>query len=188
MLSCLAPSTPQLGTDGLVHSVRTFMESGDLSELGDLRYITARRQPSGKTQVVAVWTEGRFLLRSIFPERGDVPGSDMVDVPRPPGSVRSVCATALRRSFGYRLYESDQPAREVLSFYELTLAQRGWASVDGVDEPANASDSLHMRAFTKDGRALGIGVDHDEQGTTQISLVDMGKIAHVGALAGTDAP
>lgn len=183
MLSCLAPNGPQQGATGLVESVRIFMESGDLSQLGDLRYVTARRQPSGKTQVIAAWSEGRFQLASIFPDTGDVPGSDMVDVPRPPGSVRAVCATAPRRSFAYRLYESAQPASEVLSFYERTLVSGGWSRVHTVDEPPDVSDPLTIRAFTKSGRALGIGVDRDEQGTTQISLVDMGRVAHADGLA-----
>lgn len=183
MLSCLAPNHQQPGAAGLVDGIRAFMESGDLSRLGDLRYVTVRKQPSGETQVIAAWTEGRFQLAAIFPDTGDVPGSDMVDVPRPPGSVRAVCATAPRRSFAYRLYESAQPADEVLAFYERTLARGGWSRVHTVDEPADAGDPLSIRAFTKSGRALGIGIDRDEQGTTQISLVDMGQVAHADALA-----
>lgn len=123
MLGCLAPRNGQPGVAGLVDSVRAFMESGDLSQLGDLRYVTARTASSGQTQVIAVWTEGPFQLASIFPEQGDAPGSDMSDVPRPPASVRAVCATAPQRSFAYRLYESAQSAPEVLSFYERTLVQ-----------------------------------------------------------------
>jgi hypothetical protein len=183
MLSCLSPNHPQQGVAGLVDGIRSFMESGDLSLLGDLRYVTARSEPSGTTQVIVAWTEGRFQLASIFPDTGDVPGSDMVDVPRPPASVRAVCATAPRRTFAYRLYESAQSASEVQSFYEHTLLQGGWSRVHTIDEPTGAHDPLSVRAFSKGGRALGIGIDHDAQGTTQVSLVDMGQVAHAGALA-----
>lgn len=52
-----------------------------------------------------------------------------------------------------------------------------------VDEPPDPRDDLSIRAFTKDGRALGLGVDLDERGTTQISLVDMGQVSHADVVA-----
>jgi hypothetical protein len=71
----------------------------------------------------------------------------------------------------------------VLSFYERTLVLGGWSRVHTIDDPTQARELLSMRAFTKNGRALGIGVDRDEHGVTQVSLVDMGQVAHAGALA-----
>lgn len=102
-LACLAAPDGRRGLSAVLQAVQEFTESGDLSRLGQMRYVTARKLGNGKTHVIAIWSEGKFLLDSLFPETGDAAGSDMDGVPRPPEAARELCATALDQPFGLRL-------------------------------------------------------------------------------------
>jgi hypothetical protein len=194
-LACLARRGRPGGLSALVDSVREFLDSGDLSRLGDLRYVTARKLASGRTQVLAVWSEGALRIGALFPEHGDAPGSDMPQVARPPESTRSLCALAPGRSFGLRLYDSRRSAREVLAFYDRTLPEAGWEPLPLMLDQHELRDGVFARAFTRAGQAIALGVETtpaDAQGElgpaggSAISLIDLGSVHHVSGHASAE--
>jgi len=169
-LACLARS-------GDARGVMAFLvASGDLSRLGDVRYVTARKLDSGKTHIIALWSEDELHIGSLFPEWGDAPGSDLPDVPRPPESTRPLCATAGNRAFGLRLYDSARPQVEVLEFYARELPSRGWDPLPTRLAAGKLSDGTSVRAFTRAGHVVALGVGATNAGKTAISLIDLGAV------------
>jgi hypothetical protein len=175
-LACLAQPRGTSGLMAFLERAGDFVASGDLSRLGDVRYVAARKLDSGKTHVIAVWSEGELRIGSLFPESGDAPGTDLPDVPRPPEATRQLCAMAAGRSFGLRLYDSPRPQQEVLAFYERELPSRGWEPLRTRLEAGRLRDGTSVRAFTRDGHVVALGIGGTNTGKTGISLIDLGAV------------
>lgn len=133
MIACFTRSGQQAtGADGLRGRVERLMsvaETGDLSKLGNLRYVFAERTEEGRTHVVTAWTDGPFNLHSLVPAGGDTPGSDIEGVPRPTGSVRLLTATIDKVPYSLRVYDAPGSPAQVVAQYDHDLAQRGWRKV-----------------------------------------------------------
>jgi hypothetical protein len=175
-IACLAQPAGARGLSALLERAQEFVASGDLSRVGDVRYVAARKLASGKTHVIAVWSEGELRIGSLFPEAGDAAGTDMADVPRPPDSTRPLCAMAPGRSFGLRLYDSSRPQHEVVAFYERELPSRGWEPLRMQPEARALPDGTAVRVFSRAGHVVALGVDESSAGKTGISLIDMGAV------------
>jgi DNA primase len=76
-LVCIAQPKDGGGIPGLIRRVTEFSLTGDAARLGDMRYVAARKQDNGKTQVIAIWSEGKFDIAAMFPDEGDAPGTDV---------------------------------------------------------------------------------------------------------------
>jgi hypothetical protein len=75
----------RLSVSDLTSRLQDFAKTGDLSAVGELRYVLAHRV-DGKTAVLTMWTEGPTPLLKMFPTSGDAPGRDPQEVPRAPGT------------------------------------------------------------------------------------------------------
>ena len=66
----------------------------------------------------------------------DVPGRDLPDVPRYPGSVRSMYGSLPGMSDAgfYIMYDAPGTAEEVMDFYEAQLPANGWESSVSAEE------------------------------------------------------
>lgn len=129
------------------------LETGDLSKLGNVRYVFAEKTDAGYTHVVTAWTDGSFNLYSLLPpESGDTPGSDLKDVPRPEGSVRLLTATIDGVPYSVRIYDAPGGPEQILAHYDEEMAQRGWTKIiaDG-DRPRRvyARDGVHVYVFPR---------------------------------------
>jgi hypothetical protein len=189
--SCLATAAGAHGVRGFVARTSAFLESGDLAQLGELRYLTARKLENGKTHVIAIWSEGSFRIDAMFPESGDASGSDMPDVPRPPSARRVLTAAASGHDYGMRIYASKEPATAIVSFYERELRQRGFEPVKLSLEHGTLRENVFVHAFTRSGRAVIVGVDARGNGeasaraSTSVSLIDMGAARRAQVIAAT---
>ena len=105
----------------LVARLRAFAVSYDVSAIGALRFVWAQR--AGRTtSYIAVWTEGRLPLRAMFPERGDAPGRDVPEVPRPRGARRVLSAfQAQREPLLVSYVAAESPARLAAGYREQLL-------------------------------------------------------------------
>ena len=174
---CFSQPTPRRGLAAVVTAVRDFMASGDLSQLGHMRYVTAKKLDSGKTHVLAVWSEGPLLLSALFPESGDAPGTDMPGVSRPATSRRLFHAAAPGRDYAFRLYETARAADAVLAQYDHELPQRGWQAVPMMLGAGRLQPNVFARTFTRAGHAIVIGVDAALPQHTSVTLIDLGTVA-----------
>jgi len=66
----------------------------------------------------------------------DVPGKDLPDVPRYPGSIRSMYGIipGMPDAGFYIMYDAPGSAKEVKDFYESQLPANGWESAISVEE------------------------------------------------------
>ncbi len=91
VVACLDTGRSVMSMEELARRAQRVTESGDLSQLGHLRFVSAERGDQ-RTVFVAMWTEGAINLRHMFPGDGDAPGVDHPGVPRPAGARRVLSA------------------------------------------------------------------------------------------------
>jgi hypothetical protein len=120
------------GLTDVVKQLRAFAASGDLSEIGNLRYVYARPTEAGKVHVLSTVTEGSFnLYRILGKDAAEPAGSDPPGAPRPPGSTRVLSAELDGSMFGAHMFAASQAPEDVLKFYDQELPPRGWSRLAG---------------------------------------------------------
>jgi len=183
-IACIARKDSGGGLKGLVDRIIAFTESGDLAEIGDARYVVARRDDaSGQTHVLAMWTEGKFNIPEMFSESGDAPGSDSATVPRPPEARRVLSAEMARRSYAIRMYDTKHTNEEVLSYYERQLEPSGFLVHPLPHSSAELDLNDHVRAFSKDGAAVIVVTTQTPAEQTGVSIIELGSMGFSQASA-----
>jgi hypothetical protein len=154
------------GLQRLAGAMTRAAESGDLAELGQLRYVFARRaQDPNHTHVISVWSQGPLRVAEMFPENGDVPGSDIMPNVRPPAAQRVLASEALNAPYQLALYESSARPDQVLTSYDGQLKKHGYAAVarDALSDKLPVTARIYMRehgaalvvlALPSDGKTL----------------------------------
>ncbi len=127
-VACLDLGTATLPADDLLERLERFLEHGDPSEVGDLRFAWAFRS-GDTTTYVGVYTDGPLPLAAAFPAQGDAPGSDVVGVPRPAHGRRVLSAFQRDAAPMLASYESSATPRVALQSFAEQLTHRGLAPV-----------------------------------------------------------
>jgi hypothetical protein len=148
--------------------VADFAKSGDLSKIGHVRYVLAKKAHGGGAHVVALWTEGTLDVKKMFPESGDSPGSDVPNVMRPPNARRVLTAYAEGTPYAVRTYESAVKGEAILKQYDDVMPKTGWMTY-----PDAVAAVPYARTYSKDGLDVTVTVQDDGE-RTLVSLVDMG--------------
>ena len=187
-ISCFT-RTDQTTLGGFVDRLTRFMATGDVSELGDMRYAVARRVTDRSTHVLAIWTQGRFNIADMFPEKGDAPGNDLPEIPRPQESTRLFSADFPGHPYAARIYETHRSRGTCSPSTTSHMRGRGY-SAEGVwkerhGEPLTATPS-YARAFTKNGVTFIISALTEPAfgDGTQVGIVQMGNSGKIQAVAG----
>lgn len=184
-LACIARKDSGGGMQGLVDRIVKFTDSGDLAEIGDARYVVARKdEASGQTHVLAMWTEGSFNIPAMFPDEGDAPGSDSTAAPRPPASRRVLSADISNKSYGIRMYDTQQTHEQVQAFYAEMMKARGFALHPLPNQDSELDLNEHVQAFAKNGAAIIVVVHQTPAEQTGVSLIEMGSLGFAKASAG----
>lgn len=143
-----------------------FNETLELSEVGLLRYVYARRTPSGRTQLFVAWTDGPFRLGSLLADvDADAPGDDLRDGARPLSSVRLLTARIEGTEHATRIYASDLAPDAVLRAFDRDMQGQGWRSLLVRDIVENG------RAYARDGVDALIFAFPDARGSV-VSVVE----------------
>lgn len=159
---------PAGGLQRLLGNLNAMMKSGDLGAVGRLRYVFAEKTKSGRTHVVAAWTEGPFNLYAFLPGAGkDTPGTDPVQAPRPPRAQRILSADVEGVPYGVRIYDSASTPAEVVGVYDREMAGLGWEPAYGVP-----GDGPEQRAFTRPGADLLV-ITSADGARTVVSVIEM---------------
>lgn len=166
-VACLDLGQSGLDPAGLLARVQRFLDTGDLAEIGELRYVFAERAEHG-THFVAYWTEGAFPLRAMFPSEGDAPGRDVEGVARPPGARRVLSATAAGEPYSLTVYAGASMGVEALeSFYRTSLVEQGFRLLEAEPGEAYEVDGDRGLVVEREGRIVTLVVaDHPEVGAT----------------------
>jgi hypothetical protein len=121
------------GLADVIGRYKSFARSGDLYDLGNLRYVYVRPTENGKVHVLTTLTEGPFNLYNVIGKGAAEPaGVDPPEVTRPPDSTRLISAQ-LERMYGAYMFASDQQPAEILAFYDGDMPARGWQRLTGND-------------------------------------------------------
>lgn len=170
------------GLRGLIGGISEFGLSGDVSALGDLRYVVARHDAAaGTTHVLTVWTEGPFKIGRLFAPNGDSPGQDSSFAPRPPQAIRVLSAEVPHEPFGVRMYDTTLPAAEVLGFYREEMRQTGWV-LHPLPRSEGAFDlNEYASAYAKNDVAVLISTHVTAAGKTGVTLIELGANGFIGS-------
>jgi hypothetical protein len=143
-------------------SVQEFAATHDVGALGKLRYAHVA-QKNGASSITLLWTPDNLALDAIFqpPSDRDVEGSDFTDLPRLPGSRRTMSADVMGTPYGVRVYSATQTPEEAIAFYQQRLERDGWASL--------ASDGAE-RAFVRLDRVVYVVAARADDGRTAVSV------------------
>ena len=160
-VACLdMPHAPR-GFRSLSNRLRRFSATGDLAELGAVRYVHARRvssAPEDKTFLLSVWADSALNLFRMLPAAGaDGGGSDLAGVPRPPGSQRVLSAAEVGQPSGVVVYRVlDRSAAELVSFYRTELSKAGWTILERHPSESIAIDGIHMISAERGNRMVTV--------------------------------
>jgi hypothetical protein len=156
------------GLGELASDLRELAKTGDLARLGTFRYVIADRGPGAtKTHVLRQWTEGEFNLTKMFPSEGDVPGSDLAEVPRPSAARRILDANVDQSPFGVRVYDAAGTPASILASYDHDLMAKGWTSVALPEK-----DAATMRVYDQGAADLFISASRNGERTV-VSIADL---------------
>jgi hypothetical protein len=146
--------------------LQEFEETGDLSRIGHLRYAYADRgDRSENTHLVTFWTEGSLDVYEMFPDTGDAPGTDIRDVPRPPGGRRILAAWEEGHPESMLVYtECNRRKEGLLGFYRESLADRGWTVFENDALQRAQAEGARMIVAEKAQRMVTLVFTDDEQG------------------------
>ncbi|MBI2396039.1 MAG: hypothetical protein HYV09_41130 [Deltaproteobacteria bacterium] len=149
--------------------IAAFAKSGNLADIGHVRYLMAKKGENAPSHVVALWTEGSLDVNKMFPDQGDAPGNDAPGVLRPPSSRRLMTAYAEGAPYGVRVYESTMARDAILAEYDKVMPATGWMVYPRAVEALPFS-----RAFSKEGHDILVTTEPAQTGTT-VSIVEMGS-------------
>lgn len=142
------------------------MATGDLTKVGQIRYITVRKQKDGSSMVVAVWTDSPFNVREMFPKEGDSPGSDPAGIMRPMGSRRLMTSTVEGAPAAIRVYEVPMNEDDAMKFYMEAMPKAGFPAAVTSDDPKAG------RIFSNGPVSFLIGAKNTEKGKSVVSMTE----------------
>lgn len=169
-VGCLDLGTERRTASEILDAAHEFNETGDLSRLGNIRYLFAQDADGGRTHYVALWTEGEFHIRNVLPGDSDAPGAELPGIPRAPDARRSLSAFEVGRDDRFVMYEgSSMTEWELEHFYRTSLAEAGWTIEDAFNEEGASSQLV---VGMRDGRQVYVSTNTDAygRGTAMVAL------------------
>jgi hypothetical protein len=126
VVACFETGRDAVPADELLQRARRAVETGELSALGDVRYVYAKPEAS-VTMFVALWSEGPLDIRRMFPSEGDAPGAEPAGVPRPMGTRRVLATNAKHGQALFNVYASrTEKAAQLANGYRDQLERAGF--------------------------------------------------------------
>lgn len=150
----------------MADAVRRFVSSGELLELGRLRYAWVRPSERGST-FLTIWTEGSARLLEQFPRDHDAPGSDFPGLARVAGSQRFLSARLRDSALAIYAHRTGSPV-ELLPHYRGVLEQAGYRLQDSYAHGGGQLSYGFVRGAEQVQLTLGAG-----DGLTLVSLASM---------------
>lgn len=165
-VACLAGFSG-LAPDALASRLQSYSRSGDVSELGDFRYLYARTE-GRVTSWAAIWTDGPFRpARLASPD--DEGGHDLPNIPPPAGARRTL---SVESEDGFDRFASylvaGRPRATVLREHAAALAHAGHVRLGSTRTRAD-DDVVSYRRGT---RYLSAVYRRADSGETSVVLFD----------------
>ncbi len=178
VVACLDPVDGESNGDpeSLGERVQQFLRTGDLSEIGALRYLYATpfEEPDGRrgTHLVSIFSDGPLDVFDMFPEEGDAVGVDPDGVPRPDGSRRLLSAWEDGKPYSMTIYAVEGSEPEALDrWYRDALGEAGWAPIETRDGERVRIDGQLIQAVSQGERIVSVVVAPGAEGTPTTATV-----------------
>jgi hypothetical protein len=175
-VACLDIGDGSQDLGALVDRFIRFSETGDLQELGNLRYVLARRLASGsgaQTFLLTMWTDSVVDLRRMLPRANeDAAGRDPVGVPRPPSSQRILSAWEARQPSGVFIYRVVvKSAKDLEVFYRSELVRNAWTIIERNPSESIAINGTRLLSAEKDDRVVTVVSQAGEASQTVLTIL-----------------
>jgi len=171
IIACIDTGT-RLSLAELTSRLQAFVKSGDLNEVGEFRYVLARRVDD-KTVVLTLWSEGSTPLLKMFPSVGDAPGQDPGDLPRPPGMRRLLSTWENGQPYSMTAYVAPAGKEtSLVAFYENDLHLRGWALQTKVGGKGEAK--VAVITARRSARTVVVRIGRGERGEAAVAVGVLG--------------
>ena len=171
--------TKQDKSGNFLGAVQKFSKSGDLHDLGDVRYVHAV-QHGAKTYIQVMWTDGSFNLRKIMGNPGqDSVGSDFATLPRPNHSTRTITAEMVGSPYAARIYESTDAPEVALQSYADTMLAHGWSSVTSPDVELGRmgfDGRYFIKPETAEQAVVSVAKDNQDKNKTMVVVASVATI------------
>jgi len=166
MVVCVA-RPGQGGFKAWLSDVRRFIKDGELSHLGQLRYIYAQRTESGRTHVLTTFTQGPFNVYRALGQLEPTSGARLEAVPIPPNAQRPMTFSVDGLPYALQLFQVPGKPEDVTRYYLEILPRLGWKRVMGPGE-------LYSNAvLTRQGKTLTLAAfELDESGSSSVTLAE----------------
>jgi hypothetical protein len=165
-VACIVAGERPHTVRALIEQTARFFASGDLSELGRLRYAWVVPDERGGSAFLTLWSEGSLALLDRFPPDRDAPGQDLPDVARVPGSRRLLSASL--ETSALAVYQHERAELEGLSqAYRAVLTRAGYVAVHTPPPVGGVLAQVYSRA----GRAVLLGVQQGDAGASFVTLL-----------------
>lgn len=161
---CIDPLGKAWDLLSIAAAARRFVASGELLELGRLRYAWVRRSEHGSA-FLTMWTEGSARLLEQFPREHDAPGIDFPEVARVAGSQRYLSARLSESALAIYAHRAGSP-EALAPRYRSVLEQAGYRIQDTYAHGGGQLSYGFVRGVRQVQLTVGAG-----HGLTLVSLV-----------------
>ncbi len=175
-VACLDPGENHDNGDAasIAERVAAFLDSGDLSEVGALRYAYVERHRDGDqevSQIISMYTDSPINIYEMFPAEGDAVGSDVDGIPRPPDSRRLLSSRVAGQPYGMTLYATeDHSPEELNTWYRARLPEAGWQELAGRAGERVTVDGAETFAVSQGDRVITL-LFTESEGVTSASIL-----------------
>jgi len=173
-VACLDMGDEQQDHEAIINRVGEFIRTGDIADVGHMRYLFAQRVENDETFFVTVFSDHPVNIYEMFPTEGDAPGEDPEDIARPPGARRLLSAYEEGKPYGMFVYTDGggSSAAETEALYRTELMpQRGWEPVALRDGERVQVDGSYTSVWEKGERLVTLVFGESEQGETTTSVL-----------------
>jgi hypothetical protein len=132
-VACMDLGRTSLGVNELAERLQRFGETGDVHDVGDMRFVFVEeyeREGHTTTHFVTMWTNGSFDVKRMFPDDGDAPGRDVEGLARPPRARRMLSGYERGQPYTLTVYQTREDEAELESFYRDALADGGFSLLE----------------------------------------------------------
>jgi hypothetical protein len=169
-VACLDLGDARVAPEEILRRVRSFVASGDVADVGRMRYLYAERANNGRTRFIAFWADGEVNVRRMFPAAGDAPGADVPSVPRGPGLRRLLSAYEVGQNYAMEIYAGRAPRPQLEAFYRDAMPRNGWSPIP----MRGGAPDLHgqtMLTYEKGATTVSLVFDSARDGTASVTVL-----------------
>ncbi len=160
-VACLDTGDQALDHNDVITRVTSFLSSGNLSDVGQMRYLYAERsEENDSTFFMTMFSDSDLNLYQMFPTVGDVPGTDPVQ--RPEGSRRLLSSAEHGAPYGVTVFAAEESTVDrFLSHYESAMPEDGWEPVEAHAGQRFSVDDVSILTYARADELITIAVQQD---------------------------